>query len=226
MPDVREFDYLRHGDQTLVASLYRPAGSGPFRAVVEVHGGAWTTGDRFNNVATAEALAAAGIVVLSIEFRMAPKDPYPAAVADVNFAIRWLKVHATEFGSRPDLVGGLGTSSGGHLILLSAVRPTDPRYSVLPGAPGHDAGLAYVVACWPVADPLARYRLMKERRNDRLVQAHHQFWPSEAAMADGNPQLIVERGEAQAKPPALLLQGTSDDNLTPDMAARFAAAYR
>ena len=67
---------------------------------------------------------------------------------------------------------------------------------------------------------------MQERGNARLVEAHHQFWPSEEAMAEGNPQLILERGEVVATPPAVIMQGTADDNLTPDMARDFAAAYR
>jgi acetyl esterase len=77
-----------------------------------------------------------------------------------------------------------------------------------------------------VADPLARYRAVQERGNDRLVEAHRQFWPSEEDMAEGSPQLILERGEAVETPPALIMQGTADDNLTDDMAAKFAAAYR
>ena len=85
--------------------------------------------------------------------------------------------------------------------------------------------LAFAIACWPVADPLARYRAVVERGNDRLVEAHHQFWPSEEAMSEGSPQLILERGEAVERPPALIMQGTADDNLTPDMASNFAAAY-
>src|SRR5262249_59029938 len=99
-----------------------------------------------------------------------------------------------------------------------------PRYAAHP-LPGADATLAFAIACWPVADPLARYRAVQERGNDRLVEAHHQFWPSEEAMAEGNPQLILERGGPVETPPALIMQGTADDNLTPDMAANFAAAY-
>ena len=45
-------------------------------------------------------------------------------------------------------------------------------------------------------------------------------------MAEGNPQLIVEGGGAVVLPPAIVVQGTGDDNVTPDMADRFAAAYR
>jgi acetyl esterase len=110
------------------------------------------------------------------------------------------------------------------LLLLNALRPRDPRYASIP-LPGVDAGLAFAVVCWPVANPLARYHAVRERGNERLVEAHHQFWPSEDAMAEGNPQLIVERGEPFERPPALIMQGTADDNLTPDMAANFAAAY-
>ena len=221
---TEDLEYLRTADTTLLARFYRPEGSGPFPAVLEVHGGAWTSGDRFNNVAIGEYLAAHGIVVLSIDFRMPPAVRYPETVADVNFGIRFLKANATRFATRPELVGGLGTSSGGHLLLLSALRPHDPRYASLP-LPGAGASLAFAIACWPVADPLARYRAVRERVNERLVEAHHQFWPSEEAMAEGNPQLILERGEAVEKPPAMIMQGTADDNLTPDMAANFAAAY-
>lgn len=223
---AEDLEYLRpQGGSPLLARYYRPEGPGPFPAVLEVHGGAWTSGDRFNNVAIAEYLAARGIVVLSIDFRMPPAARYPETVADVNFGIRFLKANAGRFATRSELVGGLGTSSGGHLLLLNALRPRDPPYAWIPLA-GPDAKLAFAIACWPVADPLARYRAVKERGNERLVEAHHQFWPSEEAMAEGNPQLILERGEAQEKPPALIMQGTADDNLTPDMAANFAATYR
>jgi acetyl esterase/lipase len=225
---IEDIEYQRVGDAPLLARLYRPAGTGPVPAVVDVHGGAWATGDRLNNAAMDAALAAAGVVVMAIDFRMPPAAPYPAAVADVNFAIRWLKAHAAELGSRPALVGGVGTSSGGHLIMLSTLRPFDPRYTAVPldGAAGIDARLPYVVACWPIVDPLARYRMAKERGVQRLVENHDVFFQGEAAMEEGNPQLILERGEKADLPPALVLQGTNDDNVTPDMADRFAAAYR
>jgi len=133
--------------------------------VLEVHGGAWTSGDRLNNVAIGQYLATLGIVMLSIDFRTPPAARYPETVADVNFGIRFLKANAERFATRPDLVGGLGTSSGGHLLLLNALRPRDPRYAAFPLA-GVDASLAFAVVCWPVADPLARYNAVRERGND------------------------------------------------------------
>ncbi len=205
--------YASPDGTALLARIYRPEGAGPFPAVLEVHGGAWVNGDRLNNVAIAEALAGAGILVVSIDFRMPPQARYPGPVADVNVGIRWLKAHAAELGSRADLVGVLGTSSGGHLALLNVLRP------------GAEAAVAFAVLCWPVADPLTRYRVMQARGNARLVAAHDQFWPDEAVMEEGSPQHILERGEAAHLPPVLIMQGTADDNLTPDMASRFAEAY-
>jgi dipeptidyl aminopeptidase/acylaminoacyl peptidase len=83
------------------------------------------------------------------------------------------------------------------------------------------------VLCWPISDPLARYRMVKQKGNIRLVEAHDAYWASEAEMEEGNPLLILERGEtAIPLPPAIVVQGTGDDNVTPDMADRFAAAYR
>jgi acetyl esterase/lipase len=230
--EVRDLEYQRCDGEPLLARLYRPIGAinsaRPFPALVEVHGGAWASGDRLNNAPLDEALAKSGIVVLAIDFRMPPQFRYPASIADVNLATRWLKTHADEFASRRDLVGGLGTSSGGHQLLLSALRPADPRYAALPlaEAPGEDAGLPYLVLCWPISDPLARYQMVREKGNTRLVEAHDAWWPSEADMAEGNPQAILDRSEAGALPPAIHVQGLADDNVTPDMAKRFTAAYR
>ena len=227
--EVRDMEYCRHGDGPLLARLYLPKGHGPFPALVEVHGGAWASGDRLNNAPLDEALAKSGIVVLAIDFRMPPAHRYPASIADINFATRWLKAHAAEFGSRRELVGGLGTSSGAHQLLLSALKPADPRYAALPlaEAAAEDARLPYLVLCWPISDPLARYRMVKEKGNARLVEAHDAYWSSEAEMAEGSPQRVVESGEAAGPlPPAIVVQGAADDNVTPDMADRFAAAYR
>lgn len=227
--ETRDIEFLRHGDAPLLARLYRPKGEGPFPALIDVHGGAWASGDRLNNAPLDEALAKSGIIVMAVDFRMPPKHRYPDSIADIHFSLRWLKAHAEEFGSRRDLVAALGTSSGAHQLLLAALKPGDPRYAALPlrEAPGEDARLPYLVLCWPISDPLARYRMVREKGNTRLVEAHDAWWASEAEMAEGNPQLILERGEAATQlPPAIVVQGTADDNVTPDMADRFAAAYR
>lgn len=225
---VEDIEFHRVDGAPLLARIYRPRGEGPFPAVVDVHGGAWTSGDRMQNQDIDRPLAAAGVVVMAPDFRLGGVARYPASVSDVNVAIRWLKAHAASLGSRPDWVGAVGTSSGGHQMLLNVMRPRDPRYAVAGGAglDGIDAEIAFAVACWPISDPLARYRMAKERGNERLVGAHDAFFGTEAAMADGNPLLILERGGKAKLPPLLILQGTKDDNVTPDMADRLVAAYR
>ncbi len=228
---VVDVAYHSHGTRPLLARLYLPASAPPFAGVVEVHGGGWTSNDRTTNKAIHEALASNGVAVMAIDFRMPPDEKYPASVADVNLAIRWLKANGPAFGIDPARIGALGTSSGGHQLLLAIMRPADPRYAGVelqqPGTAksSPDATVPFVVVCWPVADPHARYRMVKERGNQRLIDAHHAYWQDEAAMAEGSPQLALERGEDLRLPPALLLQGTNDDNLPPDSADRFAAAY-
>ncbi len=224
---TEDIEYRNVGGEPLLARLYRPQGAGPFPAVVGVHGGAWTSGDRNNNQAIDAALAAAGVVVLALDFRLAPKVPYPAGIEDVNFGTRWLKAHASEFGSRADWVGMVASSSGAHQALLSTLRPHDPRYAAAdPKLANVDAQVPYFVACWPISDPLARYRMAVERKNERLMQAHRDFFGSEDAMSEGNPQLLLDRGESASLPSLLVLQGTKDNNVTPDMADRFSAAWR
>src|SRR5436853_544661 len=175
--EVRDLEYQRVDGVPLLARLYRPVdpgnSGGPFPTVIDVHGGAWASGDRLNNAPLDEALAKSGIVVLAIDFRMPPQHRYPASIADVNLATRWLKAHAGEFGSRRELVGGLGTSSGGHQLLLSALKPKDPRYAALSlsEAPAEDASLPYLVLCWPISDPLARYRIVRDPASDSSRRA-------------------------------------------------------
>jgi acetyl esterase len=220
-----DVEYRRVGGQSLLARLYRPAGAGPFPAVVSIHGGAWTSGDRLQNEAIDRALATAGAVVMDLDFRMPPDFRYPASVSDINHGIRWLKSKADTLQTRADWVGALGTSSGAHQMLLNLLEPDNPVYAAIETG-NADAKLAFAVVCWPIADPVARYRMAQERKNERLVAAHNAFFPSEQIMAEANPQTIVERTRGVALPPLLVLQGTKDDNVTPDMAERFVGAYQ
>lgn len=220
--DVEDVEYLRHGDKPLLARLFRPRGRGPFPSIVELHGGAWCRGDRLNDTFINEELAQSGVVVAALDFRMPPEAPYPASLVDINYGIRWLKTRATELGGRPDWVGLMGSSSGGHQAMLAAMRPNDSRYSAVPlpaRASATNAGVRCVVMCWPVIDPLARYRYAKQAKEegspaaelaDRVLPAHDDFWQTEAAMAEGSPALALERGERVELPPALYLQGTRD----------------
>lgn len=236
--ETRDVEYLRHGDKPLLARLYLPRGDGPFPAVVELHGGAWCNGDRKSDTYLGEALARHGIVVAALDFRMPPQAPYPASLADINYAVRWLKAHSAEFGSRPELVGAIGVSSGGHQGLLLGMKPNEPRYASLPlpaGTPAQDASLRYVALFCPVISPLGRYRYAKGLKEsgrpypdfvDRVLPNHDAYWQTEAAMAEGDPVLVLERGEQTALPPVLYIQSGHDEGHPPQDRERFLDGYR
>jgi acetyl esterase/lipase len=224
---AEDLEYGRVGDTPLLARFYRPRGATGFASMVDVHGGAWTGSDRLQNAAIDQVIAASGTAVLALDFRMAPAFPYPASIADINLGIRWLKANVARLGGDARRVGGLGTSSGGHQLWLNVLRPRDVRYTALKlvGAEDVDASLGFVVVCWPISNPVARYKMARETGNERLVRNHDAFFLTEAVMAEANPQAILESGEVRNLPPALLIQGTADANVTPDMADRFVAAY-
>lgn len=162
--------------------------------------------DRLANAAIHQHLAAQGIAVFALDFRMAPKHRYPAAVEDVAYALGWAR---REF--KPQRYGALATSSGAQVLLTGLLRGNEP--------------LDFVVACWPILDPLARYRMAKAKNLKNLVDAHHAYFADEAAMTEGNPHLIVGRGEAKTRPPMLIVQGTADENVEHHRADLFAEHY-
>ena len=225
---VHELEYRHDGNDSWMVTIFQPLGDGPFPALLDVHGGAWNRGDRAADEVMNRALAASGILVAAVDFRLAPKHPYPAQVQDVNFATRWLKAHAAEFNADPATVGGMGCSSGGHTLMLSAMRPNDARYSALEltEAPGHDASVAYAVCCWPVLDPYSRYLYAQESGNERLSASSEAYFLNQEAMKEGNPQHILERREIVLLPPTLIVQGTRDDNVPLSIPQRFDTAFR
>ena len=225
--DERDVEYQNQSGKPWLARIYQPKGTGPFPSIVDVHGGAWHNGDRTNNAGIDRALAAKGILVAAVDFRQPPEAGYPASICDVNFAVRWLKMHAAEFNGTT-AVGAFGNSSGGHQVVLSALRPRHAAYSALP-LPNHteiDASLAYVIAGWPVIDPLYRFRYAKETNREELIKAHLDYWRTEEAMAEGSPQTIIEQDERVDLPPILMLLKANDRNHPLEMQERFIASYR
>ena len=214
--------------RTLMARIYQPQGDGPFPALLDLHGGAWNNQDRMANAAMDEKLASSGILVVAIDLRLAPEAPYPASVADANYGARWLKAKAREWKGDPETVGALGSSSGGHVVELCAMRPHDPRYNAhpLPEAPGVDATFAYVATRSPVSDPFARYQQAEKMGREEMLQNSKIYFNPWETIIEGNPQLILERGESVTLPPLLVLQGELDDNVLPELQEKFATSYR
>src|ERR1700719_1381017 len=128
---TEDVEYRGHADTRLIARLYKPKGDGPFPAVIDLHGGAWTSGDLTGTQGLDETLARNGVVVASLNFRHAA-DGYPTSLIDINYAIRCVKAHGRELKVDPDRIGIAGQSSGGHLAMLAGMRPNDSRYAAAP----------------------------------------------------------------------------------------------
>jgi acetyl esterase/lipase len=216
---VADFTYLEHADGPQRLRLFLPVASRPVPLVVDLHGGAWCNGDLRDCEGRDLTLVRAGLAVAALNFRHAGQG-YPASLVDINFAIRWLKAHAVKLGLRADAVGLSGQSSGGHLAMLAAMRPADPCYAAIPSPEGAevDASVRAVVMQWPVINPLSRYRNAVRLRDSGnpppwvgdIPGRHDLYWKNVAAMEEGNPMLILERGEAAQLPPALWIQGQPD----------------
>jgi acetyl esterase/lipase len=242
--EVDEVDvpFARPAGQDLLARVYRPRGepAEPLVALVDVHGGAWSRNDRTSGALHGRALAACGLIVVSLDFRQGPDHKHPAAGADISAGVRYTRAHAGGLGIDPERVGLIGSSSGGQLALLAAVKPGAPEHAgtpiVLPdGSLGSTAGndsVAFVLALYPVADPLARFRYVLSRQDDgtgfdakRLIAAHRGFFADEAAMAEASVTRVVSAGEARALPPVWLAQPDVDDNVAPEITEAFVRAY-
>ena len=225
---VNDVEFRRTPKRTLLARVYQPQGAGPFPALLDLHGGAWFDKDRLANAPMDEALAASGILVVAIDLTLSPEAPYPASVQDANYGIRWLKSKASEWKGDPSTLGALGSSSGGHVIELCAMRPRDPRYNAHPlaNAPGVDATLAYVATRSPIPDPYARFRQAEKMKRAEMVQKSRTYFNPWETIFEGNPQQILDRGEPVTLPPLLIMQGDLDDNVLPELQEKFAASYR
>lgn len=128
-PTVREEPDLvfgKGGGSDLKLDLAMPAdGDGPFPAVVCIHGGGWVGGDRKQMDQTIRALAKRGYVAVSPDYRLAPRDRFPAQVEDCKAAVRWLRANAKQYKIDPEHIGAIGFASGGHLACMLGVTDKD-----------------------------------------------------------------------------------------------------
>jgi alpha-L-fucosidase 2 len=130
-----DIEYGTAGGKSLRLDACVPKGKGPFPAVVLIHGGGWSAGDKSGGTNRAliapmeDPLSHAGFAWFSINYRLAPKHRYPACIEDVETAILWVKTHAGEFRVDTNRLALAGESAGAHLAALAAVRAT-PATSV------------------------------------------------------------------------------------------------
>ncbi|QNO37623.1 alpha/beta hydrolase [Protaetiibacter sp. SSC-01] len=109
---------------------FDPLDEPPRAAVVVVHGGSWARGSK-NDIAwraVCQWLGASGYPTFAVDYRLAPANPYPAAIDDLVAAVEWLREpeQTERFGIDPDRIGALGGSAGGNLVSLLGTRGTGP----------------------------------------------------------------------------------------------------
>jgi alpha-L-fucosidase 2 len=210
-----DVEYGRVAGECLKLDAWVPDGQGPFPAVILVHGGGWTAGDKSGGPKKAliapmqEPLQRAGFAWFSINYRLAPKFPYPACIEDVERAIRWVKAHAAEYQIDPQRIALAGESAGGHLVALAATRadastrlaaivpfyaPVDLGAMVLPGAKAKTNFVA-------------------------LFGAEAAVDPKNSVLREASPLWHVKRG----LPPFLLVHGTADASVPYDQSVRMQA---
>lgn len=226
---VSEVELRRNqAGRMLMARVYRPSGTGPFPTILDLHGGAWNAKDRRAEEPMDRALASSGVLVVAIDMTLAPEAPYPACVQDANYAVRWLKSKAASWNGDPSKIGIYGSSSGGHVAELLAMRPRDARYNAIPvpEAAGVDASVAYVAMRSPVSNPFARFQNAETLKRDSMIANHTTFFKPWETIHESNPQEILERHEPVTLVPMLLMQGALDDNVLPAVQEKFAATYK
>jgi acetyl esterase/lipase len=206
----------------LQLDAYRPAAGDGHPLVVMIHGGGWARGGRFAMGLTKWAgyLAAGGMAVVSIDYRLAPATTYPDSFQDCLDAADWAVAHAADLGADPARVGLWGDSAGAHLVLLLATSQTHPAFAGPRLRCGGERLRAAVAFYGPTDLPALDQAERPSRSGRGMVRDFVGVEPDEdpARWRAASPIEHVH----PALPPIFLLQGTRDFLVPHSQATRFA----
>lgn len=196
----------------LNADVVGPRGDPPFPTLVYLHGGGWVMGSPWTHRRLSAELAARGMLVISVDYRRAPKHRFPAAVEDAVFALDWGRAHATDFGgdSGELLIGG--DSAGANLAA-----------GVL--ASGGGAEVRAAVLCYGIFDYHRALPTLSGLLGGSDADSQRYVDPLEFEALRDDPRLNPER-HASRLPPTFLTVGELDP-LRPEselLAARLSGA--
>ncbi len=215
-----------HGKRGLL-DVYRQRGADLTHAPVllHVHGGAWSIGDKeHQGIPLMLHMAARGWVCVTINYRLSPRDPFPAHIVDVKRAIAWVREHGPAYGADPSFLAVTGGSAGGHLAALAALTPNDPEYQ--PGFEDADTSVQAAAPHYGVYDLAgASGSRPAQLMRDRFLAPKVLFKDPVSDLADferASPLLRVNAGA----PPFFVVHGRSDSLVDVDQARTFVAALR
>ena len=222
-----DLEYGEAGGQKLLLDVHVPLGAGPFPVVLIVHGGGWMAGDKEADIVPVFAPVATNFTWFTINYRLAPANPWPACYDDLQTAIRWVKTHAAEFKGDPKRLALLGYSAGGHLVTLAGTRgaPKSFWHFLQPGKKSGERVQA-IAAFAPPTDLVAD----NERRGGLSVSMKNLFSCDVTNLTDGvrsvlkknSPLTYVRRG----LPPFLILQGSADQTVPANQSVAFQKKMR
>ena len=213
--------YATHDGVTLTGDYYAPKAPGKYPIVVAVHGGAWQTGNGHNYRTWGPYLAARGIALFSIDYRLSkPGQPsYPQAVHDVRAAIQFVKHQAADLNVDPERVALMGDSAGGHLVAMVGLAGEAPHFS---NAYPNDPYAAVSPRVTAVVGVYGIYDLVQQWNHDQIHRPRDQITEKFVGKApmddrklyfDASPMSYAVRGVNQ--PAFLLTWGTADDVVEP-----------
>jgi len=180
----------------LAFDLYQPSGTGPWPTIVCIHGGGWISGDKTMMAELGVTFAEKGFVVACPEYRLAPLNPYPAAVEDIRSFIAFLRTNASEHGVDPDRIASLGNSAGGHLSSMAG----------LTGAPESRANVVInVCGITDLTNPMDQHLPISFGFLEQFMGGGYQG--NEEKWAEASPITYVDSDS----PPFLIVHGEEDD---------------
>jgi acetyl esterase/lipase len=114
---------------SLGMDIYYPGSGGAWPALIFIHGGGWTEGDKAGIVVNASQF---GYLTASINYRLYPAFRFPAMIEDVKCAIRYLRAHAQQYNLDPNRIGLIGHSAGSHLAALAGLADQNAGWDIGP----------------------------------------------------------------------------------------------
>ena len=128
----KDVTYCTMDGIALKLDIYYPDSASPWPVTMYIHGGGWSKGDKAEGAGALEipALQSVGFMVVAINYRLAPENPFPAMIEDAKCAVRYLRAHAGEYNLDPNRIGVWGGSAGGHLVNLLGTTDESAGFDV------------------------------------------------------------------------------------------------